>query len=270
MAKCGRQREHASGTLPSQELLSSPQHRHSARGTLHGEPRTKGLDNAQEPNRRAVAAAALTAEAQAPDRGRADGGSSSQTTPHDRLRAAPTSRARDADVGQIAKAATQSVVEVDATTTRRRTRRSRTAAAAAQPRRAPGFVYDTKGDIVTNEHVVDGASSVRVKFSDGSTYKATVVGSDTATDIAVLHIDAPSSKLVPLALADSSKVAVGDGVVAIGNPFGLDGTVTSGIVSAVGREISAPTTRRSRARSRPTPRSTTATPAARCSTCTAR
>jgi putative serine protease PepD len=79
-----------------------------------------------------------------------------------------------------------------------------------------------------------------VKFSDGSTYRANVVGSDTATDIAVLHVDAPASKLSPLTLADSSKVEVGDGVVAIGNPFGLDGTVTSGIVSAVSREISSP------------------------------
>jgi putative serine protease PepD len=67
-----------------------------------------------------------------------------------------------------------------------------------------------------------------------------VVGTDSATDLAVLHVNAPSSKLKPLTLGDSSKVAVGDGVVAIGNPFGLDGTVTSGIVSAVGREISAP------------------------------
>jgi putative serine protease PepD len=101
-------------------------------------------------------------------------------------------------------------------------------------------MYDTKGDIVTNQHVIDGASSVSVKLSDGSTYKATVVGGDASTDIAVIHIDAPAAKLVPLSLADSSKVAVGDGVVAIGNPFGLDDTVTSGIVSAINREITSP------------------------------
>ena len=88
--------------------------------------------------------------------------------------------------------------------------------------------------------MVDGASTVRVKLSDGSTYTATVVGTDTSTDIAVLHIDAPASKLTPLALGDSSALVVGDGVVAIGNPFGLDNTVTSGIVSAINREISAP------------------------------
>ncbi|HVC88116.1 MAG TPA: trypsin-like peptidase domain-containing protein [Gaiellaceae bacterium] len=144
-------------------------------------------------------------------------------------------------VGQVAKTDGPSVVEVDATL----------AAGGAAPfpygsgqpssqAEGSGFVYDTKGDIVTNQHVVAGASSVSVKFSDGSTYKATVVGADPSTDIAVLHVDAPASKLVPLVLADSSKVAVGDGVVAIGNPFGLDGTVTSGIVSAVNREIQAP------------------------------
>jgi putative serine protease PepD len=103
-----------------------------------------------------------------------------------------------------------------------------------------GFVYDTKGNIVTNQHVIAGASSISVKFADGSTYKATVVGSDPSSDLAVLHVNAPASKLVPLSLAESDSVAVGDGVVAIGNPFGLDNTVTTGIVSALDREISAP------------------------------
>jgi putative serine protease PepD len=142
-------------------------------------------------------------------------------------------------VGQIAKNSIPSVVEIDA------------AQAATQSpfpgggqgsgtAQGTGFVYDTKGDIVTNDHVISGSSSVSVKLSDGSVYKATVVGSDPSTDLAVLHIDAPSSKLVPLTLADSSKVSIGDGVVAIGNPFGLDGSVTSGIVSALNREIVAP------------------------------
>lgn len=142
-------------------------------------------------------------------------------------------------VGQIAKAAIPGVVEVDAT---------QVATAAPFPggvqgsgtAQGTGFFYDAKGDIVTNDHVVSGSSSVSVKLSDGSIYKATVVGADPSTDLAVLHIDAPSTKVVPLSLADSSKVAIGDGVVAIGNPFGLDGSVTSGIVSAVNREIVAP------------------------------
>ena len=100
-----------------------------------------------------------------------------------------------------------------------------------------GFVYDSSGDIVTNAHVVEGASTITVKLYDGTTYEATVVGADVAADIAVLHVDAPAAKLHALPLADSSSVQPGAEVVAIGNPFGLDASVTSGIVSAVGRTI---------------------------------
>jgi len=103
-----------------------------------------------------------------------------------------------------------------------------------------GFVYDMNGHILTNEHVIDGASSIKVHFADGSSYTATVVGSDISTDLAVLHVDAPASQLHPLTLGNSSAVQVGDGVIAIGSPFGLENSVTSGIVSAVGREIDAP------------------------------
>jgi putative serine protease PepD len=142
-------------------------------------------------------------------------------------------------IGQIAKTATKSVVEIDST------QGSSSSSlpfggSSGQSAEGTGFVYDMKGDIATNDHVVAGATSVRVKFSDGSTYKGTVVGEDSSTDVAIVHVNAPASKLVPLALADSSNVSVGDGVVAIGNPFGLDGTVTAGIVSALGREITAP------------------------------
>jgi putative serine protease PepD len=110
----------------------------------------------------------------------------------------------------------------------------------SQTAQGSGFVYDSNGDIVTNEHVVDGASSVKVTFSDGSTYTGKVVGKDASTDLAVLRVDAPASKLHPLTLADSSDVQVGDGVVAIGSPFGLEETVTSGIVSALHRQMTAP------------------------------
>jgi putative serine protease PepD len=142
-------------------------------------------------------------------------------------------------VAQIAKDAAPGVVEVDATSTQTSSPYP-FGGAGSSAAEGTGFVYDSKGDIVTNEHVVDGASSVTVKLSDGSSYKATVVGSDISSDLAVLHIDAPASKLHPLTLGDSSTAAVGDGVVAIGNPFGLDDTVTTGIVSAVNREIEAP------------------------------
>jgi putative serine protease PepD len=139
-------------------------------------------------------------------------------------------------VGQIAKKV-DSVVEIDTT---EGNSNSPFPGAQGSSALGTGWVYDSKGNIVTNEHVVDGATGVTVKFSDGSTFKGTVVGTDPSTDLAVVHVNAPASKLLPLTLADSSNVAVGDGVVAIGNPFGLDGTVTSGIVSALNREITAP------------------------------
>ena len=101
-----------------------------------------------------------------------------------------------------------------------------------------GWVYDSDGHIVTNEHVVDGATSISVQFWNGKTYSAHLVGSDKTTDLAVIKVDAPSSQLFPLTVGSSSDLQVGDGVVAIGSPFGLEETVTSGIVSALHRSIS--------------------------------
>lgn len=110
----------------------------------------------------------------------------------------------------------------------------------AQQAQGSGFVYDTEGRIVTNEHVVDGAQSVSVKFWNGKSYDATVLGTDASTDLAVLDIDAPASLLSPLPLGDSGKVQVGNTVVAIGSPFGLEQTVTAGIVSALHRQMTSP------------------------------
>jgi putative serine protease PepD len=109
-----------------------------------------------------------------------------------------------------------------------------------QQAQGSGFVYDTDGHVITNQHVVDGAESVSVKFADGKTYSAKVVGADPSTDLAVIDVDAPASALKPLELADSSAVEVGDGVIAIGSPFGLEQTVTTGIVSALHRQITSP------------------------------
>jgi len=103
-----------------------------------------------------------------------------------------------------------------------------------------GFVMDKAGHIVTNYHVVAGAESVEVSFSNSDNMKAKVVGSDPSTDLAVLQIDARSRALTPLAFGNSDRVRVGDSVVAIGNPLGYDRSVTAGIVSAVQRAISAP------------------------------
>ncbi|HWO82605.1 MAG TPA: trypsin-like peptidase domain-containing protein, partial [Solirubrobacterales bacterium] len=104
-----------------------------------------------------------------------------------------------------------------------------------------GFVIDGEGHILTNNHVVEGASKVTVKLGDSEkTYEAEVVGADPGTDIALLQVHAPSGELHPLTLGKSAAMEVGDPVVAIGNPFGLDRTVTSGIVSALQRQIEAP------------------------------
>ena len=111
-----------------------------------------------------------------------------------------------------------------------------------QPRASlgSGFVIDKSGRIVTNYHVIDGAQEVEVNFSGDDRVPARVVGSDPSTDLAVLEIDAQARALTPLPLGNSDAVRVGDSVVAIGNPFGLERTVTGGIVSALQREITAP------------------------------
>jgi S1-C subfamily serine protease len=104
-----------------------------------------------------------------------------------------------------------------------------------------GFLIDTEGHVITNSHVVAEADQVEVKLgSSDKSYDAEVIGTDPATDVALLKVDAPAESLHPLALGDSAKVEVGEAVVAIGNPFGLDQTVTAGIVSAIQRQIEAP------------------------------
>jgi putative serine protease PepD len=103
-----------------------------------------------------------------------------------------------------------------------------------------GVVYDSKGDILTDEHVVSGATSVTVNFQDGLKATAKVLGTDPSTDVAVIHVNVPASQLHPIAFANSSAAQVGDPVVAIGSPFSLPETTTAGIVSAVGRSIQAP------------------------------
>jgi S1-C subfamily serine protease len=103
-----------------------------------------------------------------------------------------------------------------------------------------GFVIDKAGHIVTNYHVIEGAAEIEVSFSNQKTYNADLVGSDPSTDLAVLRVDVSARALTPLQLADSDDVTVGDPVVAIGNPFGLDRTATAGIVSALQRAVTAP------------------------------
>src|SRR4051794_40971931 len=96
-----------------------------------------------------------------------------------------------------------------------------------------GFFVSSDGEIVTNAHVVDGATSITVKLAGGQTRTAKLVGKDDSSDLALLKIDTDGLEVEPLELADSTKVAVGDATAAIGNPFGLDRTLTTGVVSAV-------------------------------------
>jgi S1-C subfamily serine protease len=103
-----------------------------------------------------------------------------------------------------------------------------------------GFVFDKAGYIITNYHVIQGAGSIKVTFSNNKSINAKLIGSDPSTDIAVLRVQTPASALTPLPLGNSDAVQVGDQVVAIGNPFGLSRTVTAGIVSALQRQITAP------------------------------
>lgn len=140
-------------------------------------------------------------------------------------------------IGEVYDRANPSTVEITVTTQAPEEGPMGSGTTQAQ---GSGFVYDTSGHVITNAHVVDGARSARVRFSNGKTYDATVVGADDSTDLAVLKVDAPSSAFHPLGLADSSQVAVGDVVVAIGSPFGLENSVTAGIVSALGRSMQAP------------------------------
>jgi serine protease Do len=102
---------------------------------------------------------------------------------------------------------------------------------------ASGFVWDQAGHIVTNNHVVDGASQITVRFSDGTTVPAKVVGTDVNSDLAVIQVQAPAGELHPVQVADSGQLKVGQLVVAIGNPFGLQGSMSAGIVSALGRSL---------------------------------
>ncbi len=134
-------------------------------------------------------------------------------------------------VNEIYERSAPGVVQINATSD---------SAASGQQALGSGFVIDKAGHIVTNYHVVEGADEVTVGFSNQDTVKAEIVGTDPSTDIAVLRVETSASALRPLALGDSDKLVVGDEVVAIGNPFGLDRTATSGIVSALQRLITAP------------------------------
>jgi S1-C subfamily serine protease len=102
-----------------------------------------------------------------------------------------------------------------------------------------GFVIDRDGHILTNYHVIEGADTVQVTFADGEAHEARVVGADASNDVAVIKVDVPADQLTPLNLGDSSGLLVGQKVLALGNPFGLERTLTTGIISSLDRSIKA-------------------------------
>ncbi|MCI1984362.1 MAG: trypsin-like peptidase domain-containing protein [Bifidobacteriaceae bacterium] len=113
-----------------------------------------------------------------------------------------------------------------------------TATVSGGEAKGSGAIIDTKGDIVTNNHVVEGATSLQVTLSDGKTYSAKTVGTDSTTDLAVIKLENPPSGLQAVTFADSSDLAVGESIMAIGNPLGYENTATTGIVSALNRPVS--------------------------------
>jgi putative serine protease PepD len=159
--------------------------------------------------------------------------------------AVPTSlsTSRGLSINQIYRNASPGVVDITVTTTQNSNGFFGGGGGQQQQQatgEGAGVVYDTKGNILTDEHVAANASNVKVHFQDGRTASAKVVGTDPSTDVAVIHVDVPASELHPISFADSSSAQVGDPVVAIGSPFSLPETTTSGIVSAVARSITAP------------------------------
>lgn len=152
----------------------------------------------------------------------------------------PTASTTSSSVGSVYRKVAAGVVEITTTTSSGSSQFPFGGSTQQSQAQGSGFVYDTSGHIVTSEHVVAGATSVSIRFPNGSKVKATVVGTDTSTDLAVLEVDAASGVLKPLSLGDSTVLQVGDEVVAIGSPFGLEQTVTHGIVSALHRDITAP------------------------------
>jgi len=138
---------------------------------------------------------------------------------------------KDLTLPEIFKMVEKSVVQIKGTS-------DTSSRLQANSRLGSGFVYDTNRHIITNYHVAGGGRDLDVTFMDGNIYHAKLIGSDPFTDLAVLYVqDVPKDKLAPLPLGDSAKLSVGEQIAAIGNPFGLSGSMTSGIISGLGRII---------------------------------
>jgi S1-C subfamily serine protease len=161
----------------------------------------------------------------------AQGGELADGTPNATTSAVQITRNNNLTLTELFKDTEQSVVQVSGTINNND---------VSGATLGSGFVYDKSGHIITNYHVIAGSGNndISVTLIDGTTYRATVVGADQYSDLVVLHVeDVPADKLMPLPLGNSSGLLVGQGVVAIGNPFGLSGSMTEGIVSGLNRLI---------------------------------
>ena len=181
-----------------------------------------GIDSARSDNNNGT----LTGVGQFADTTPADNNSNGNTSSSN---GAPISNTLD-DISDLYAAVRPSVVSIAGT--------SRTSGGSGS-----GIVLDKQGNILTNNHVVSGFTDLDVTLSDGTTAKATIVGTDPGSDLAVVHVDIPADKLKPAKLGDSDKVRTGEGVIAVGNPFGIEGSLTQGVVSGLGRTLSGGTGR---------------------------
>ena len=152
-----------------------------------------------------------------------------EVAPQESSEATPVSSDGSSSVREVYTRDGRGVVSVDVAAT-----------SESGPAGGSGFVVDEAGHIVTNQHVVEGAEDISVRFADGTRREAEVVGQDPSTDVAVIKVDAPQEVLEPLTLGDSNSVGVGEPVIAIGNPLNVGISVTTGIVSGLGRPIKAP------------------------------
>ncbi|MFL6462203.1 MAG: S1C family serine protease [Nitrososphaeraceae archaeon] len=142
---------------------------------------------------------------------------------------------RDLSLTQLFTGVEKSVVQITSTSSGKSSSLNRF---ASNYRLGSGFVYDSNSHIITNSHVVADSKNIEVTFMDGNIYRARLMGSDPFTDIAVLYVqDLPKNTLLPLPLGDSASVDVGEQIAAIGNPFGLSGSMTAGIISGLGRVL---------------------------------
>jgi putative serine protease PepD len=172
----------------------------------------------------------------------ADGGSTTTTTVAAPATGATTSSTSTTNAAAVYRRVAPSVVQITAVSTGSRggSPFGDGGGGAAGEATGTGFVVDSSGLIVTNEHVVDGASKLTVTLPSGDELEATLVGKDDSSDLAVLRVDPGSHTLTALKLADDSNLAVGDTTYAIGSPFGLQGTLTTGVISQLHRQITAP------------------------------